>query len=430
MNGFAEEYKRKLIAPEEIADVLRPGARVFIEQGPAEPLVLVDELCRSVHRLREIQIMIVPITGVNMVPFAKPEYTNHWQIFSFLGTRNLRTAISENRAEYVPIHVSEIPSALYGRFRPDVSMIQVTPPDSFGFCNFGIEVDYNRAAVDGASITIAQVNSCMPVMCGDTSIHISEIDYFVEKNSELIELPPTEPNEVEKKIAVNVADLVHNGSTIQIGVGELMDVILIELRDKCDLGIHSGLLSDRMLDLIEFGAVTGMRKNINPRKVVAAMLLGTERLYRSCERNTLIELYPVSYTHNRSVISKIENFVSINSSIEIDLTGQVNSEAVNDEIIAGVGGQFDFVRIGRLSPGGKSILAIPSMSKGRSRIVPQLEQGSPVSTARVDVDLVVTEFGVADLRHRSLRERAKALVDIAHPDAKNELRHATHLVIG
>ena len=375
VTDFSEEYKRKLIAPGEIADVIKPGARVFIEQGPAEPLVLVDELCRSVHRLRGIQIMIVPITDVNMVPFAKPEYTNHWQIFSFIGSGNLRTAISENRVEYVPIHVSEIPSALYGRFCPDVSMIQVTPPDSFGFCNFGIEVDYNRAAVDGASITIAQVNNCMPVICGDTGIHISEINYFVEKNSKLIELAPTEPNEVEKNIAFNVANLVDNGSTIQIGVGKLMDAILLELRDKCDLGIHSGLLSDRMLDLIESGAVTGMRKNINPRKVVAALLLGTEKLYRSCEHNTLIELYPVSYTHNRSVISKIENFISINSSIEIDLTGQVNSEAANDEIIAGVGGQFDFVRIGRLSPGGKSILAIPSMTKRRSRIVAKLEHG-------------------------------------------------------
>lgn len=422
MNCRLKEYQKKLIRAEELIGICKPGTRVFLEQGPGEPLGVVREMMRQASRLKGIQLVIVPLPGVNKVPFVAPEYTEHWQIYSFFGGPALSRAIAEKRVEYVPINLSEIPAALHGVWRPDVAVIQVSPPDSAGFCSLGITVDYNRAAVDAAALVIAQVNRNMPVTCGDAAVHLSEITCIWEEDTELIQVPPTEPGEVEKQIATHVASLVPDGSTIQIGIGSVPDAILTALMDKRDLGIHSGLFSDRMLDLVEAGVVTGKKKTINPRKVVTGLLLGTERLYRFCHRNPLVELYPTTYTHNRAIVSRLDNFISINSVVEIDLTGQVNSEVINGNQISGIGGQIDFARIARLSRGGKAIFAMPSVARGKSKIVPRLSPDVPVSTARVEVDYVVTEFGIAELRHRSLRERAKALVQIAHPDFREELK--------
>lgn len=394
--------------------------KVFLEQGPAEPLSITKALMDQIDHIHGIQIEIMPITNVNKVPFADQRYTEHWKIYTFFGGSSLSKAISEKRVEYVPICVSEIPAALRGLYCPDVALIQVTAPDNSGFCNFGLAADYKRAVIEAASTVIAQVNNKMPVTCGDTGVHLSDIDYIMEEDTELIQIAPTKPREMEKEIASYVADLVPDGSVIQIGIGSVPDAILTALLNKHDLGIHSGLLSDRMLDLIEAGVVTGKFKNLNPGKVVGTLLIGTERLYKFCHRNPLIELYPVTYTHNRSIVNQLDNFVSINSAIEVDLTGQVNSETINGKQLAGIGGQVDFARIARLSKGGISIIAIPSIANGKTKIVPQLTQ---VSVTRTDADYVITEYGIANLRYRSLRERAKALVQIAHPDFRKELSY-------
>jgi len=394
--------------------------KVFLEQGPAEPLAITRALMEQIDHIHGIQIEILPIPNVNKVPFADQRYTEHWKIYTFFGGFSLSKAISEKRVEYVPISVSEIPAALRGLYCPDIALIQVTGPDNCGFCNFGLAADYKRTVVEAARTTIAQVNNRMPVTCGDTGVHLSDIDYIMEEDTELIQVAPTNPGEVEKEIAGYVADLVPDRSVIQIGIGSVPDAILTALLDKHDLGIHSGLLSDRILDLIEAGVVTGKFKNLNPGKVVGALLIGTERLYRFCDRNPLIELYSVAYTHNRSIASQLDNFVSINSAIEVDLTGQVNTAMIDGKQLAGVGGQVDYARIARLSKGGISIIAIPSIANGKTKIVPQLGE---VSVTRTDVDFVVTEYGIANLRYRSLRERANALVEIAHPDFRVDLEH-------
>ncbi|MHB8986522.1 MAG: acetyl-CoA hydrolase/transferase family protein, partial [Eubacteriales bacterium] len=267
----------------------------------------------------------------------------------------------------------------------------------------------------------------MPFAGGDSFIHLSEIDWIVERDDVLIEVPMGKPGELEEEIARLVAGLVPDGAAVQLGIGALSDAIALALREKVNLGIHSGLFSEAMLELVESGAVTGMRKEINPRKVVAATVTGTSRVYRFCDRNPGLELYQTTYTHNPYVIGKLTNFISINSCLEIDLTGQVNAEVAGSRLISGVGGQMDFIRGARLSPGGKAIMAIPSTARGGqvSRIVPRLNQNVPVSTPRAEVDYVVTEYGIAELRYRTLREKAKALISVAHPNFRAELEKAS-----
>ena len=422
MNNYLKEYQQKIISIDDAIDSIRTGLKVYIEQGPAEPFALIRGMMKSVERTRGIKLVIVPLPIINKVPFATPEYTDCWQIYTFFGGPALRKPIKEGRVKYVPIHMSEIPAAIMGPFRPDIAVIQVSPPDAAGYCSLGPAVDYNPAAIEAASTVIAQVNKRLPVTFGDSRVHLSRIQYLVEEESDLNLVPPVGTGTVESQIAGYVADLVSDGSTIQIGMGSLPDAILTAFLGKRELGVHSGMLSDRIVDLIEAGVVTGSRKKLNNGKVVAGVLVGTDRLYKFCHRNPMVEMYPTTYTHNRGLISQLENFVSINSAIEIDLTGQVNSETIIGEYITGIGGQVDFARIGRLSNGGKSIFAFPSMAKGKSRIVPQLQAGVPVSTPRSDVDYVVTEFGVANLRYRSLRERARALIGVAHPDFRPELK--------
>lgn len=420
---FLREYQRKIISKDDIADILKSGMKIYLEQGPAEPIDLIEALCLQAHIVKNLQLIAFPIPNVNQVGYLSTAINNNWKVFTSFGGRELSKAIASCQADYVPMHYSEITSALvYQKLRPDAAVIQVSHPDSAGYCNLGPDVQFNQTAVEAASVVIAQVNNNLPITCGDTGVHLSDIDYVFEADRKLIQFSPAEPSETEKQIAAYVAELIPDGSTIQIGIGNLPDAILSALMEKKDLGLHSGLVSDRMVDLIEAGVVTGRQKTLKPRKVVTTVLLGTDKVYNFCDRNPLVELYATSYTHNRAVISQIRNFISINSAIEIDLTGQINAESVNQFQISGVGGQVDWARIARLSDNGKSIVVIPSVVKGKSKIVEGLNSGTPVTTARTEADFIVTEYGVAQLRYRSIRERAKALINIAHPDFRDELR--------
>ena len=419
MNYTSKNYIQKIINKNEFLSLISQNKNVFIEQGPAEPLALIRSLINS--SIKGLKLIVVPLPNINKIHFASSIYADRWEIYSFFSSKNLAKASSDINVEYIPIHLSEIPKALSTKYKPDVALVQVTPPNSAGFCSLGAAVEYNKTAAESSKIVVAQANRKMPFTCGDSCIHISEIDYIIEEDQDLIQIQPTLPDEVEKQIGDNVSSLIDDGSTIQVGIGRVPDAVMLALQNKCDLGIHSGILTESMLNLIEAGVVTGIKKNINTRKVVVGQLLGTDRLYEFSNCNPVIEVHPTTYTHNPLIIGGLYKFVSINSALEIDLTGQINSEFIEGKQISSVGGQTDFARIARLSPKGKSIIAMPSTSKKKSKVVPFLSKHAPVTTARTDVDFVVTEYGIADLRFLSLRQRALKLIDIAHPDYRSEL---------
>ncbi len=416
---MSKNYSQKLVTKKDFISLINQSNNIFIEQGPAEPLALIKMLMES--SVKGLKLIIVPLPNINKLQFALPIYADQWDIYAFFSNKELVEASSGINVEYIPIHLSEIPKALSTKYKPDITLVQVTPPNSSGFCSLGAAVEYNKAAVKSAKIVVAQANRKMPFTCGDSCIHISEIDYIVEEDQDLVQIPSTLPKEVESQIGENVSSLIDNGSTIQVGIGRVPDAVMLALRSKSDLGIHSGVLTESMLNLIESGVVTGIKKSIDSRKVVTGQLLGTDRLYEFSNCNPVIEVHPTTYTHNSSIIRGLYKFVSINSALEIDLTGQINSEFIEGKQISSVGGQVDFARIARLSPKGKSIIAMPSTVQNKSKIVPHLSEDAPVSIARTDVDFVVTEFGVADLRYLSLKQRALKLINIAHPDYRKEL---------
>jgi 4-hydroxybutyrate CoA-transferase len=295
--------------------------------------------------------------------------------------------------------------------------------DEHGFFSFGVSNDYTKPAAEAAKIVIAQVNDKMPRTMGDSFIHISDIDYIVEANHEIIELKPPKIGEIERAIGENCASLVEDGSTLQLGIGAIPDAVLLFLKDKKDLGIHSEMISDGVLELVEAGVITNKAKSIHPGKIIVTFLMGTKRLYDFIDNNPVVEMYPVNYVNDPRVIMQNSKMVSINSCVQVDLMGQVSSESVGLTQISGVGGQVDFVRGANMCKDGKSIIAMPSTAaKGKvSKIVPLLDEGAAVTTGRNDVDYIVTEYGIAKLKGKTLKDRAKALISIAHPDFKDGL---------
>lgn len=317
----------------------------------------------------------------------------------------------------------QVPELLKNQLPVDVALIQVSEPDQQGYCSFGVSVDYTKPAAEMAGIVIAQVNKKMPRTMGDSFIHISDIDYIVEYTEDLLELPLPKIGEVEKAIGENCAKLVSDGDTLQLGIGAIPDAVLMFLKDKKDLGIHSEMISDGVIELVESGVITNKRKNLNPGKAVVTFLMGSRKLYDFVDNNPMIAMYPVDYVNNPLIAMQNDNLISINSCVQVDLTGQVASESIGYKQISGVGGQVDFVRAASMSKGGKSIIAIASTtSNGKvSKIVNTLDMGAIVTTSRTDVDYIVTEYGIAKLKGKSLRERAMALINIAHPDFRDEL---------
>jgi 4-hydroxybutyrate CoA-transferase len=341
---------------------------------------------------------------------------------------NVRAAVNEGRADFVPVFLSEIPGLVRGRVIPvDVAFIHVSPPDEHGFCSYGVGVECTKAAAESARAVVALVNQRMPRSLGDSFIHASRLTHVVEIDRPVVELPMcTEVGEVARAIGRNVADLIENGSTLQMGIGEIPDAVLLFLKQKKDLGIHTEMFSDGVVELFESGVITGEAKTLHKGKIVSSFVLGSQRSFDFLDNNPSVEFHPTDYVNDPFVIAQNDRMVAINSALAVDITGQVCADSLGRSIYSGFGGQVDFIRGASRSRGGKPIIALPSTAKGGqvSRIVDVLAEGSGVVTSRADVHYVVTEHGVADLHGRSLRERAEALVACAHPDFRDELRCA------
>lgn len=409
-------YEERKTTAEEAIKRIHSGDRIVLGHAVSIPLVITDTLVEHKDDYKNVEIMqMVPMGNAR---FAEDDMQGHFRLNAlFLGGLT-KTAVKEGKADYTPCNFHEVPG-LFDEILPiDVAVIQVSPPDEHGYVTCGLSVDYTLPAAKKAKCVIAQVNELMPRTHGDTALHVSEIDVFVEAKHPVLELQPPKIGPVEKAIGENCAKLVRDGDTLQLGIGAIPDAVLLFLKDKKNLGIHSEMISDGVIELIERGVITNEKKTLHPGKSVVTFLMGTQRLYDYVNDNPSVAMYPVDYVNNPYIIGKNDNLVSINSCVQIDLLGQVCSESVGLTQISGIGGQVDFVRGAKLSKGGRSIIAIASTAaKGKiSKIVPILDKGAAVTTSRTEVDYVVTEYGIAQLRGKTLRERARALISVAHPD--------------
>lgn len=406
----------------EAVSCIRSGQRVFIHGGAATPTVLVQALVDASERLQDVEIMHLHTEG-HAALYARPEYERSFRVANLFIGSNVRPYFDADRVDYLPCFLSEIPTLFRsGRRKIDVAMIQVSAPDKHGCCSLGVSVDVARAAVDTADVVIAQVNPNMPRVHGDGFIHLDAIDYWIDVDVPLPEIKPPAAGEAELAIARHCAELVEDGSTLQVGIGAIPNAVLGELKHHRHLGVHTEMWSDGMLDLLESGVVDNSRKVSHPGRTISGFVMGTRRLYDFINDNPQVAQFDISWVNRIDVIAQNPRVVAVNSAVEIDLTGQVCADSVGHRIISGVGGQMDFIRGASLSEGGKPIIAITSTTgKGVSRIVPTLNPGAGVVTTRAHVHYVVTEYGVADLFGKTLHERAEALIAISHPSQREAL---------
>jgi len=427
-SNYYKNYKSKVVTADEAVKVIKSGDRIIVHGNCAFPAALVNAMVGRKDELEDVKIYHA--LSVGALPYLNPGMENHFRhVGLFLG-HNSRVAVGEGRADIIPIFLHEVPLLFTrGYINLDVALIHVSPPDEHGFCSFGVEVGLTKSPAEKAKIIIAQVNPQMPRVLGDSFIHISKIKYFVEVDEDIRELPQGEKSlsaeqaNVYQKIGEHIASLIDDGSTLQMGIGAIPDAVLKFLHEKKALGIHTEMFSDGVIELVENGIITNEMKTLHPGKMVAGFVLGTRQLYDFIHNNPLIEFHPQEYVNDPYVIAKNEKMVAINSAIEIDLTGQVCSDSIGPKIYSGFGGQVDFIRGASKSIGGKPIIALPSTTKdGKiSRIVTMLNPGAGVVTSRADVRFVVTEYGIAQLFGKSVRERVFELVNIAHPKFKEEL---------
>ncbi len=420
--SWENEYVRKLQTPDDALRCVESGMRVYIQPGCAEPETLVEALMRRGPCVNDVEIVHMMTMGC--APYVAPEMAGHFRHNAIFIGANVRDAINSGRADYTPIYLSEIENLFESGAMPlDVALIEVSPPDSHGYCSFGVGVDTTLTAAKCARWVVAQVNDQMPRTYGDSFIHVSDIDVVVDSSRPLCELQKPEIKELHVAIARTVAALIEDGAVLQTGIGGIPDAVLPFLSDRKDLGVHSELVSDGVIPLIEAGVITGARKNYKPRKVILGFALGSKKLFDFVDNNPIFEFHPTAYTNDPGLIARNDKMVAINSALQIDLTGQVCSDSVGTQFYSGIGGQVDFLRGASRSKGGKPIIAISSTAKhGRiSRIVPMLSPGAGVVTSRGLVRYVVTEYGVAYLHGKTIRQRAQALIEIAHPNFREEL---------
>jgi len=420
--NWAALYRSKVTDPATAVSAVASGHRIYLGGGAGVPQVLVGALVERAKELRDVEV--VHILHFGPAPYVGPEYEGHFRHNALFIGANVREAVQAGRADYTPIFLSEIPGLFRsGRLPLDFAFIQVSPPDEHGFCSFGVEVGCTKPAAEAARVVVAEVNRQMPRTLGDSFIHVRNIDIIVEVDYPLPEAPQGGSTEVHRRIGERIAEMIPDGATLQLGIGSIPDAVLANLHHHRDLGIHTELFSDGVVELVEAGVITGARKTLHRGKVVAGFLFGSRRLYEFVADNPIIELHPTDYVNDPFVIAQHERMVSINSALEVDLTGQVAADSMGHRLYSGVGGQLDFVRGAARAKGGMPIIALPATAKGGtiSRIVPTLKPGAGVTTTRYDVHYVVTEYGVAELYGKSVRERAQALIRIAAPQFREEL---------
>lgn len=411
----------------EAVKAIKSGDRVFLTGNASVPLPLLDALVKRAPELRDVEICH-PLT-ICPPDYAAPEMAGHLRINSMFISANVRQAVNEGRADFTPVMLSEFPLLFKnGQLPLDVALIHVSPPDADGYCSMGAESGLTISAAEVARVVIAQVNEQMPRTLGDTAMHIDKIDYIVPSNTPLFEMPMGEDadQEVVERIAAHIAELIPDGATMQLGIGALPNAVLKFLFGKKDLGIHSELISDGVIDLVEAGVVNGARKSLHPGKIVCGFLLGTRRLYEWVDNNPLVELRRTEYVNDPFVVAQNERMVAINSAIEVDLTGQVCADSIGPKMHSAVGGQLDFIYGASRSKGGVPIIALPSTSTLRdgrvvSKIVAMLKPGAGVVTSRNHVHYVVTEYGIAALYGKTVRQRTQALIAIAAPQFREEI---------
>jgi 4-hydroxybutyrate CoA-transferase len=414
----------RAVSAADAVSLVTTGMRVFVHGAAATPAPLLDAL--SARRdVEDVRLYHLHTDGP--APWTAPECARHFRSVSLFNGPALREPVNDGRADFVPIFLSDVPALFRsGRVPLDVALVQLSPPDGHGYCSLGTSVDAARAAVDAARFIVAEINDRMPRTHGNTAVPLGRIDAFVHTDRPLIEHPPARETAVEARIGELVAGLVEDRATLQMGIGAIPDAVLTRLFDKRDLGIHTEMFSDRLVDLIESGAVTNRFKAVHPGRTVASFVLGSRRVFDFIDDNPMVEFHGCDRTNDTHLIGLNPRVTAINSAIEVDLTGQVCADSMGHHIYSGIGGQMDFIRGAARSRGGKPIIALPSTAQGgqRSRIVPELTPGAGVVTTRGHVHWVVTEHGAVNLHGMSLRERADALISIAHPDARGELARA------
>ncbi len=415
-------YRRKIVPPEEAVHCIQSNMRVYIHPGCAEPEALVEALMARAPFVSNVEI--VHLLTVGRADYIAPQMEGHFRHNAMFIGGNVRQAINEGRADYTPVFLSQVEDLFESEQMPiDVALIQVSPPDAHGFCSFGVGVDATMGAARYAKFVLAQVNDQMPRTFGDSFIHVSDLDAVVEVSRPLCELKRAVITDIHHAIGKNVASLVEEGATLQLGIGAIPDAVLLELAGHKNLGVHTEMLSDCAVPLIESGVINGSMKTIHRGKIILGFVLGSKKLFDFVDNNPMFEFHPSRYTNDPYIISTNHKMVAVNSALQVDITGQVCADSIGTYFYSGIGGQVDFIRGASRCKGGKPIIAMPATAKNGefSRIVPMLEPGAGVVTSRGSVHYVVTEFGVAYLHGRTIRQRAEALISIAHPKFREEL---------
>jgi 4-hydroxybutyrate CoA-transferase len=420
-------YKEKFVTAAEAVGRIKSGNRVVVGHASGSPEVLLKAMIDNRNAYRNVEIVHMVAMGPS--EYCRAENADHFIHNSLFAGATSRESINEGRAVFTPCHFSQVPRLFAEKFLPvDVALCMLSTPDEHGFCSYGISVDYTKPAAESAGMIIAELSPHMPRTLGNSFIHISKIDCVVETDSRPIVLPPPKITANDEKIGQFCAELIRDGDCLQLGIGGVPDAVLCFLKQKKDLGIHTEMFSDGVVDLVNSGVITCARKNFHPGKMVATFFMGSEKLYRFVNNNPMVEMYPVDYTNNPAVIARNDNMVSINSALQVDLLGQAVSDTIGPRQFSGSGGQGDFVRGAAWSRGGRSILAFHSTASGGkiSKIVPQIDAGATVTTPRTDVHFIITEYGIAELYGKTVSQRAKALIAIAHPDFREGLSKYFH----
>ncbi len=413
-----------IVSANDAVAAVNSGDRVFVQTAAATPTILTAALAERGSELRGVEVIHLHTEG--SAPYASADLAESFHTNALFVGANVRDAVDAGRADFIPIFLSEVPALFRRRVLPlDVALVHVSPPDRHGFCSLGVSVDATRAAVLAAKTVIAQINPHMPRTHGDGLIHTDKISLAVEVNQSLPEFPARPLTNAEVALGRNCAELIEDGATLQTGIGAIPDAVLSALSGHRDLGLHTEMFSDGVVDLIESGVITNARKRVHPGRVVSSFVMGTQRLYDFVDDNPQVVLLDCGYVNDTAVIRRNPKVTAINGAIEVDLTGQVVADSIGTRIFSGVGGQMDFIRGASLSEGGKPIIALLATTRrDESRIVPLLKPGAGVVTTRAHVHFIVTEFGVADLYGKNLRQRARALIDVAHPDQRDNLEQA------